>query len=88
DRYKHRPIVVQLLLLSSTLTGLAYIWLAIPTQWTGSPIPAILLFMFGHGFAPLLLVVLVHKIVSLKYVSTALGVHKSLEQTGTVFFRP
>ncbi|KAK7058937.1 hypothetical protein VNI00_001561 [Paramarasmius palmivorus] len=87
DRYKHRPIVVQLLLLSSTLTGLAYIWLALPTQWTGTPIPAILSFAFGHGFAPLLLVVLVPKIVSLKYVSTALGVHKSLEQTGTVIFQ-
>ncbi|ESK88905.1 oxalate:formate antiporter [Moniliophthora roreri MCA 2997] len=87
DRYKHRPIVIQLLLLSSTLTGLAYVWLAVPTQWTGSPIPAILSFMLGYGFAPLLLVVLVPKIVSLKYVSTALGVHKSLEQTGTVIFQ-
>lgn len=87
DRYKHRPIVVHLLLLSSTLTGLAYFWLVIPVEWTHSATPTIVLFAIGHGFSPLLLVVLVPKIVSLKYVSTALGVHKSLEQTGTTIFQ-
>lgn len=35
----------------------------------------------------MLLVVIVPKIVSLKYVSTALGVHKSLEQTGSTIFQ-
>ncbi|KAG6851044.1 hypothetical protein H0H93_002936 [Arthromyces matolae] len=35
----------------------------------------------------LLLVVLVPKIVPLKYVSTALGAHKSLEQTGSTIFQ-
>ncbi|KAL0072007.1 hypothetical protein AAF712_000930 [Marasmius tenuissimus] len=87
DRYKHRPIVVHLLLLSSTLTGLAYFWLALPPELTGTPIPSIASFAIGQGFAPLLLVVLVPKIVSLKYVSTALGVHKSLETTGTTIFQ-
>ncbi|KAF9270252.1 MFS general substrate transporter [Marasmius fiardii PR-910] len=87
DRYKHQPIVVHLLLLSSTLTGLAYFWLFLPEQWTKSATPAIAIFAVGQGFAPLLLVVLVPKIVSLKYVSTALGVHKSLEQTGSTIFQ-
>ncbi|KAL0569028.1 hypothetical protein V5O48_012936 [Marasmius crinis-equi] len=87
DRFKHRPIVVQLLLLSSTLTGMAYFWLTLPPETTQTPIPTIALFAVGQGFAPLLLVVLVPKIVSLKYVSTALGVHKSLESTGTTIFQ-
>ncbi|KAF5374758.1 hypothetical protein D9758_000272 [Tetrapyrgos nigripes] len=87
DRYKQRPIVVQLLLLSSILTLFAYVWLAIPPTWTQTPIPAVLSFAIGHGFSPLLLVVLVPKIVSLKYVSTALGVHKSLEQAGSVIMQ-
>ncbi|KAF5390360.1 hypothetical protein D9757_002909 [Collybiopsis confluens] len=87
DRYKHNPIVVQLMLVSSTLTLLAFSWLIIPAEVTGTPIPAIASFAIGHGFSPLLLVVLVPKIVSLKYVSTALGVHKSLEQTGSTLFQ-
>ncbi|KAG7099250.1 hypothetical protein E1B28_001113 [Marasmius oreades] len=87
DRFKHRPIIVHLLLLSSTLTGLAYLWLALPPEWTGSAVPAIASFAISHGFSPLLLVVLVPKIVSHNYVSTALGVHKSLEQTGTTIFQ-
>ncbi|KAJ3814523.1 major facilitator superfamily domain-containing protein [Lentinula aff. lateritia] len=87
DRYKHRPIIVQLMLVSSTLTLLAFCWLVLPPDSTGTPIPAIASFAIGHGFSPLLLVVLVPKIVSLKYVSTALGVHKSLEQTGSTIFQ-
>jgi len=41
----------------------------------------------GHGFSPLLLVVLVPEIVSSKYISTALGAHKSLEQAGSTIFQ-
>ncbi|THV05837.1 hypothetical protein K435DRAFT_592756, partial [Dendrothele bispora CBS 962.96] len=52
DRYKHTPIVFQLLLLSSTLTLLTYIWLAIPPDLTQTPIPAVLSFAIGHGFLP------------------------------------
>ncbi|KAJ3734891.1 major facilitator superfamily domain-containing protein [Lentinula guzmanii] len=87
DRYKNRPIIVQLMLVSSTLTLLAFCWLVLPPDATQTPIPAIASFAIGHGFSPLLLVVLVPKIVSLKYVSTALGVHKSLEQTGSTIFQ-
>ncbi|KAF8898714.1 major facilitator superfamily domain-containing protein [Infundibulicybe gibba] len=87
DRYKERPIVVQLLTASSILTFISYLWLALPPAWTTSPAPAITAFAAGHGFAPLLLVVLVPKIVPLKYVSTALGAHKSLEQTGSTIFQ-
>ncbi|TFK41133.1 major facilitator superfamily domain-containing protein [Crucibulum laeve] len=87
DRMKHRPIVIQLLLLSSTLTMIAYAWFAAPPSWTQSPTPGIAAFASGHGFSPLLLVVLVPKIVPLKYVSTALGAHKSLEQTGSTIFQ-
>ncbi|RDB29567.1 60S ribosomal protein L15 [Hypsizygus marmoreus] len=87
DRFKHRPIVVLLLVLSSSLTLAAYAWFALPPSWTKIAGPAIALFGAGHGFAPLLLVVLVPKIVPLKYVSTALGAHKSLEQTGSTIFQ-
>ena len=82
------------MLASSTLTLLAFGWLVLPPDTTGSPIPAIASFAIGHGFSPrkassilssseltflvVLLVVIVPKIVSLKYVSTALGVHKSV----------
>ncbi|KAI4526815.1 MFS general substrate transporter, partial [Schizophyllum commune Loenen D] len=84
DRFKHRPIVIQLLVCSSTLTLFCYAWLALPTS---TPIPGILAFAIGHGFSPLLLVVLVPKIVPLKFVSTALGVHKSLENCGSTIFQ-
>ncbi|KAJ8522536.1 hypothetical protein ONZ45_g902 [Pleurotus djamor] len=87
DRYKTKRVVIQLFALSSTLIGLAYLWLCLPPSWTHTSWPAILSFCVGHGFAPLLLVVLVPKIVALKYVSTALGVHKSLEQTGSTIFQ-
>ncbi|KIK71020.1 hypothetical protein GYMLUDRAFT_33127 [Collybiopsis luxurians FD-317 M1] len=87
DRYKNKPIVIQLMLVSSTLTLLAFAWLILPANATGTPIPAITSFAIGHGFSPLLLVVLVPKIVNIKYVSTALGVHKSLEQTGSTIFQ-
>lgn len=87
DRFKHRPIVIQLLALSSVLTLTAYTWLAFPAKITRSPVPAIFTFAIGQGFAPLLLVMLVPRIVPLKYVSTALGAHKSMEQTGSTLFQ-
>ncbi|KAF4605241.1 hypothetical protein EYR40_004024 [Pleurotus pulmonarius] len=87
DRYKSKQIVIRLFMLSSILTGSCYLWLSLPPSWTQSSWPGILSFCIGHGFAPLLLVVLVPKIVALKYVSTALGVHKSLEQTGSTIFQ-
>lgn len=83
DKIKRRSIVTDVLCLTSTLTLLAYAWLALPPATTGTPIPAIISYALGHGMSPLLLAVIVPRIVPLKYVSTALGVHKSLEQTGT-----
>ncbi|KAF9569592.1 MFS general substrate transporter [Agrocybe pediades] len=87
DHRRHRPIVVQLLLLSSALTMFAYFWFTLSPEWTTSPAPGIISFAIGHGFSPLLLVVLVPKIVPSKYVSTALGAHKSMEQTGSTLFQ-
>ncbi|KAJ7706150.1 major facilitator superfamily domain-containing protein [Mycena rosella] len=87
DRFKRRPIVIILLLLSSAFTLGAYAWLALPPSWTHTAKPAIAAFGFGHGFSPLLLVLLVPKIVPAKFISTALGAHKSLEQTGATIFQ-
>ncbi|KAJ7071004.1 major facilitator superfamily domain-containing protein [Mycena amicta] len=87
DRFKKKPVIVWLLLLSSVFTLGAYIWLALPPNITGTAKPAIAAFGFGHGFSPLLLVLLVPKIVPFKYISTALGAHKSLEQTGATIFQ-
>ncbi|KAF8807430.1 MFS general substrate transporter [Phlegmacium glaucopus] len=87
DRLRHRPIIIQLLLLSSFLTMGAYSWFVLPPTWTKTPLPGISLFAIGHGFSPLLLVVLVPTIVHSKYISTALGAHKSLEQTGAAIFQ-
>ena len=52
DRLKHRPILHQLFLLSSTLTMLCYLWLAIPPSFTGTPLPSVALYGIGQGFAP------------------------------------
>jgi len=87
DRLRHRPIVIQLLFLSSLLTMAAYCWFVLPPAWTKTPLPGISLFALGHGFSPLLLVVIVPEIVPSKYISTALGAHKSLEQTGVTIFQ-
>ncbi|KAL6309994.1 MFS general substrate transporter [Sparassis latifolia] len=87
DHVKKRGIVVQLLMISSALTLLCYLWLALPPQWTKTPDPAIASFAIGHGFSPLLLVVIVPQLVPHKYISTTLGAHKALEQTGFVIFQ-
>lgn len=87
DGLKERPIVLQLFQLSSTLQMLCYFWLVLPPAWTRTPIPAIVSFGTGIGFSPLLLVVIVPQLVPLKYVSTTLGAHKSLEQTGSVIMQ-
>ncbi|KAI5124682.1 hypothetical protein M0805_004290 [Coniferiporia weirii] len=87
DRMKHRPILHQLFLLSSILTASCYLWLVLPPKLTRTPVPAIALYGFGQGFAPLLLVIIVPTLVSSKYVPTTLGAHKSLEQTGSTIFQ-
>lgn len=52
DMFKNLPIATYLLILSSAFTACAYAWLAIPPAWTKIPMPAILSFAFGYGFAP------------------------------------
>ncbi|KAF9241358.1 major facilitator superfamily domain-containing protein [Melanogaster broomeanus] len=83
DRLKHPQTTIRMLMVSSLLTMLCYAWLVAPPQWTRSPLPGVFSFAIGVGFSPLLLVVIVPTIVPLKYVSTTLGVHKALEQTGS-----
>ncbi|RDX55878.1 MFS general substrate transporter [Lentinus brumalis] len=87
DRVKRSNFVMRLFLLSSILTLCCYLWLATPPSLTKTPIPGIISFALGHGFSPLLLVVIVPRIVPLKYVSTTLGAHKALEQTGSTIFQ-
>ncbi|KAI0651837.1 MFS general substrate transporter [Trametes meyenii] len=87
DRVKKRNFVMRLFLVAACLTLACYIWLALPPELTKTPIPAIVSFASGHGFSPLLLVVMVPRIVPLKYVSTTLGAHKALEQTGSTIFQ-
>ncbi|EJU02025.1 MFS general substrate transporter [Dacryopinax primogenitus] len=83
DRLKTATVVHKMFVLSSILTLVCYSWLALPPEWTKSPTPALVAFSGGHGFATLLLVIIVPHLVPIKYVSSALGVHKALEQTGS-----
>ncbi|KAI0963548.1 hypothetical protein AcW1_000594 [Taiwanofungus camphoratus] len=87
DRVKRRGFVMQLFTASSVLTLLCFLWLVLPPEWTKSPMPAITAFATGHGFSPLLLVVIVPRLVPAKYVSTTLGAHKALEQVGSTTFQ-
>ncbi|KAF9229312.1 MFS general substrate transporter [Gyrodon lividus] len=87
DRLKHPQATIRMFMFSALLTTLCYAWLAAPPQWTRSSLPGVISFATGIGFAPLLLVVIVPTIVPLKYVSTTLGVHKALEQTGSTIFQ-
>ncbi|KAI0732375.1 MFS general substrate transporter [Fomitopsis betulina] len=87
DRVKRHGFVMQLFTASSLLTLLCYAWLALPPSWTKSPMLAIVSFASGHGFSPLLLVVIVPRLVPAKYVSTTLGAHKALEQVGSTAFQ-
>jgi len=87
DKMRNQPIVIQLLQLSSALHFLSYIWLVLPPAWTRTPLPAVVSFATGLGCSQLLLVVIVPQLVPMKYVSTTLGAHKSLEQTGSVIMQ-
>ncbi|KAL4070961.1 MFS general substrate transporter [Scleroderma citrinum] len=83
DRIKRPQFTLRLFMLSAIFTTMGYTWLSMPPQWTRTPLPGILSFSFGLGFSPLLLVVIVPALVPLKYVSTTLGLHKSLEHAGS-----
>ncbi|KAG1750017.1 major facilitator superfamily domain-containing protein [Suillus paluster] len=87
DRIQHPQTVLRMFTLSSVLTLLGYAWLVLPPAWTRTPSPAVAAFATGIGFSPLLLVVLVPQLVPFKFVSTTLGVHKSMEQTGATIFQ-
>ncbi|KAN0100647.1 Major facilitator superfamily domain containing protein [Tylopilus felleus] len=87
DRINDSRATTRIFMLSSLLTMFCFAWLAMPPQWTRSPMPGIISFAGGIGFSPLLLVVIVPSIVPLKYVSTTLGVHKALENTGSTIFQ-
>ncbi|KAF8335475.1 major facilitator superfamily domain-containing protein [Cantharellus anzutake] len=82
DRFQGRSTMYRLCLLSSAFTLLGYCWLLLPPHLTLSALPAVCLFTFGQGFATLLLVLIVPKIVPRRHVPTALGAHKSMEQAG------
>ncbi|EJD46925.1 MFS general substrate transporter [Auricularia subglabra TFB-10046 SS5] len=83
DKAKSGNFVHYLFMLSSLLTLVCYAWLVMPPSLTKTPFPAILAFGGGHGFSTLLLVIIVPHLVPLRYVSTALGAHKSIEQAGS-----
>ncbi|KAH7103247.1 MFS general substrate transporter [Auriculariales sp. MPI-PUGE-AT-0066] len=83
DKYKTALILHYLLIASSVLTLLCYSWLVLPPSLTKTPLPAVLLFA-ANGFSSLLLVLIVPHLVPLKYISTALGIHKCIEQAGSV----
>ncbi|KAF8271368.1 major facilitator superfamily domain-containing protein [Lactarius quietus] len=84
DKLKRPYLIFLLFFSSSLLTLFAYFWLVLPPGTTKTAWPAILCFATGTGYSSLLLVVLVPRLVQTQYISTALGAHKSLEQTGTV----
>lgn len=96
DRINDSRATTRMFMLSSLLTMFCFAWLAMPPQWTRSPMPGIISFAGGIGFSPrkfgtsmlchadtseVLLVVIVPSIVPLKYVSTTLGVHKAVSAT-------
>ncbi|KAL7411643.1 major facilitator superfamily domain-containing protein [Mrakia frigida] len=76
-------IVYRLFVLASCLTLSCFVWLVLPVVLTRSPVPAMIAFGGGHGFATLLLVLVVPGLVEKEWVSTALGAHKSMESAAT-----
>jgi hypothetical protein len=69
---------MKLLITSSCLTLLAYLWMAAPASVTKTPVPAILTYATAAGFSPLLLAIVVPQLVPAQYVATTLGAHKSV----------
>jgi len=69
-----------LVLLCSVSSLTCYILLLIPATILRTPLFAIICFAFGYGPAPLLLVIIVPFLT--EHISTALGLHKSLEMAG------
>ena len=67
----------------SSLT--CYILLLIPATILRTPLFAIICFAFGYGPAPLLLVIIAPFLT--EHISTALGLHKSLEMAGSTLMQ-
>ena len=80
DRYHSRSpfIVYRLFVLASCLTLSCFVWLVLPVGLMRTPVPAMISFGAGHGFATLLLVLVAPGLVEREWVSTALGAHKSV----------
>ena len=69
-----------------SLSSLAcYVLLLIPTEIVQTPLVAIISFAFGYGPAPLLLVIIAPFLT--EHISTALGLHKSLEMAGSTLMQ-
>jgi hypothetical protein len=70
------------LVLFCSISSLAcYGLLLVPTDLIQTPLIAIICFAIGYGPAPLLLVIIVPFLT--EHISTALGLHKSLEMAGS-----
>jgi len=74
------------LVLFCSLSSLAcYVLLLVPTEIVRTPLVAIICFAFGYGPAPLVLVIIAPFLT--EHVSTALGLHKSLEMAGSTLMQ-
>ena len=79
------PRKTNIVLACSLLTLICYIMLLIPTNLIQTPVISVLCFAFGYGPAPLLLVIIVPFLT--EHISTALGLHKSLEMAGSTLMQ-
>jgi len=93
DRYCRRLSVcnfcilvdLQAVLFCSVATLTCYILLLIPPKVLRTPLFALVCFAFGYGPAPLLLVIIAPFLT--EHISTALGLHKSLEMAGSTLMQ-
>jgi nitrate/nitrite transporter NarK len=74
-----------LVLLCSISSLTCYVLLLFPTSLVRTPLFSILCFAFGYGPAPLLLVIIAPFLT--EHISTALGLHKSLEMSGSTIMQ-
>ena len=74
-----------LVLLCSISSLICYVLLLFPTSLVRTPLFSILCFAFGYGPAPLLLVIIAPFLT--EHISTALGLHKSFEMSGSTLMQ-
>jgi len=77
--------LADLVLLCSISSLTCYILLLFPTSLVRTPLFSILCFAFGYGPAPLLLVIIAPFLT--EHISTALGLHKSFEMSGSTLMQ-